>query len=427
MGGWWGLYYEGRDAYRATRLRDAALLWRRAAAAAREIGDAAGWFQATVWAAEATYLSGDPPAALALLLDARQREPDDAPAHEAWFARCLLFDIVRATRPQRARLGALLADLRAYAAGCAVPAGDLPHLEAVFCEAIGDWQRALDHWETAWQRRDGTGRTKSEFGNRAAALCLRLDRWDACRDWIEAIGRAGDDQFASAVALVQTQRRIDLALATGAPHAELAALLRALTDQTLATQRDQWSAALRDYAVRVHLLDPGATPNPAAGADTGPATGSEQGPADPAADPAHPLHPARAELRHRHPDRHDVHSRFDARLLFLDYRLACLRHAARLPPRDDKYHRQPDALTRLAPAATPAGNPSADQRSASAATPAKPPDLATRLDQARAAAGWAMAYAQKLDGWLQCDWRQRAVTARRERIEAIAAAVGLGR
>jgi hypothetical protein len=110
--------------------------------------------------------------------------------------------------------------------------------------------------------------------------------------------------------------------------------------------------------------------------------------------------------------------------LDLDCRLACLRHAAGLPPGDDKYHRQPDDLTRLAPAATPAGNPRADQRSASATTPAKLPDLATRLHQARAAAGWAMAYAQKLDDWLQCDWHQREVTARRERIEATARALG---
>lgn len=406
MGGWRGLSDEAWDAYRAGRKRDAALLWRRAAAAAREFGDAAGWFQATVRAADATDLSGDPPAALALLLDARQREPDDAPAFEAWLARASLFDIVLTTRPERARLEALLADLRAYAAGRAVPAGDLPALEARYCQAIGDWQRALDQCETAWQRHDGSGYLKSGVNDQAAALCLRLDRPDACRDWIDAMGRAGDDKFAP-VATGQTQRRIDLALATGAPHAELAALLRTLTDQTLATQRDEWSALLREYAVRIHLLDPGAATGPAAGPTAGPD------------DPVHPLHPARAELRRRNPDRQDVHRRYDSRLLFLDYRLTCLRHAAGLPPRDDKYHRQPDDLTRV----TPTGG-GADQRSASAAKPAGTPDLPTRLHKARAAADWAMAYARQLDTWLQCDWRQREVTARRERIEAIAAALG---
>lgn len=130
MGGWRDLNEEASEAYRAGSFRDAALLWRRAAAAARAIGDEAGWFKTTVSAAEAIKLSGDPPAALALLLDARQREPVDAAVYEAWLARKRLFDIVGATHPERPRVDALLADLRTYAAGRSVPAGDLPSLDA---------------------------------------------------------------------------------------------------------------------------------------------------------------------------------------------------------------------------------------------------------------------------------------------------------
>ncbi len=54
-----------------------------------------------------------------------------------------------------------------------------------------------------------------------------------------------------------------------------------------------------------------------------------------------------AELCRRQPHRHNLHLRDEARILFLDYRLACLRHAAGLPPVDDLFCRQPDDLTRL--------------------------------------------------------------------------------
>lgn len=74
------------------------------------------------------------------------------------------------------------------------------------------------------------------------------------------------------MALWQTQRGIDLALATAAPHAELAALLRTLTDQTLATQRDEFAAILREASVRIYLLDPGLAPRPAPTAEPAHAT-----------------------------------------------------------------------------------------------------------------------------------------------------------
>ncbi len=396
------LHEDALDANKAGRYADEALLWRRAAAAALEIGDRAGWFKATVEAAAATQLVGDSQTALALLLDARQSEPADAPILNVWAARTLMYGIVRTTRPERGRLDALLEDLCGYAAGRPVPAADLAALEAAFLDTVGDPRSALARCETAWQVHDGAGYSKCWSAAAAARLCVGLDRPAACRDWIEAIGRADNDKFAR-VAIRQTQRRLDLALAECAPPADLTALLRTLTDRTLTTQAGDLAADLRDYAIRVHLLDP------------------ENG------DPAHRLHPAWGELRRRLPHRWNVHYRFDARLLFLDYRLACLRHAAGLPAVDDKYHRQPDDLTQ---ARRPVGwversetHPARTQADPSPATP----DLPIRLHKARAAADWAMVYARKLDGWLQCDWRQLKVAEARARIEAIATALQLGR
>ena len=383
------LFSDATTAQNAARCGEAALLFRRAAAAALEVGDRAAWFRMLYWAAYSTNIAGDPRSALSLLVDALAGEPEDAPVLEAWLARVQSFDIQLDTRPERRRLEEGLQGLHAYAQGRGVPQADAMIWEGLFLDARGDWAAALARYEAGWQAHDGRGYGKPFFADEAAKTSLRLGCLPACRDWIEAQGRAAKADRANQK-ILHTQRRLDLALAEGAPQPDLTALLRRLTDQTLPTQLPRRAAELREYTVRVRLRDP--------------ALG----------DPADPLHPARGELRRRQPHRHHVHLRWEARLLFLDYRLACLRHAAGLPPLDDRFYRQPDDLTRVR---------RADKRSASAIAP----DLAARLHKARTAADWAMAYARKLDGWLQCDWREQEVAGRRGRIEVIAAGLGLGK
>lgn len=370
------LFKEGRQAYRADRNAEAALLYRSAASAALELGDRTAWFKSIVWAASATGSKGDIQTSLALLLEARQSEPEDAPQYEAWMSRKLLFHITKATRPERARLEQLLADLRSYATIHHAPAADLLVLEGTLFESCGDWQASLCRFEAAWQTSDGIGYYKSYVAYNAAYMCLQLGRFAACRDWLAALDRCGD----TCVPRWRAELALKLALAEGQPFATLLSQLRTYADLAAGVQRDETAEVARELFARTHLLDPNA--------------------GDPAAD----FHPSRAELRQRFRHRQDVHFRYETHLLYLDYFLACLRYTAGVPATDDSFYCQPQQVP---PHLTPSDS---DQ-------------FQCRLRKARASFRSTLSYARHLDNLLECDWRQREVQARSERIEEIARAV----
>lgn len=371
---------EGYQAYRADRMAEAALLFRRAASAALELGNRTAWFSHTVWAALATSQKGDVQTGLSLLLEARQSEPEDAPQLDAWSVRKQLFASVLSIRPERARLEQLFTDLRSYMINHRVPAGDFPDLEGDLLGACGDWRASLACYEAAWQAYDGRGYFKFNKAVSAARRCLRLGQLASCRDWIAALDDCKEEEHLAS-ALQGAELTLLLALAEGQPFPFLLAHLRTYSDRASSCQRYAVIDEVRELTARVYLLDP----------DAG----------DPAAD----FHPTRAELRRSLKDRQDVQGRYDAHLLHLDYRLACLRHAARVPAVDDYYYSQPQQVpARL--------------------TPTDPDQFQRRLHKARAAAQSTLRYARHLDKLLECDYRQREVQARSERIEEIALAVG---
>lgn len=367
---------EAMQAYQAERSAEAALLFRSAASAALELGDRAAWFKYIVWAADATYMRGDMQTSLALLLEARQSEPKDVPQFEAWLARKELFFITNSTRPERARLEQLVTDLRSYATIHRVPQGDLPSLEGNLFLFCGDWCMALAFYEAAWQAHDGYGFLKSDSAYSAALCCLRLGRLAACRDWIVASADFGDEGWVTHHSFQRIELTLRLALAGGQPFASLLPSLRIFTERATSNGVDE----VREFIARVHLFDP----------DAG----------DPAAD----FHPTRAELRRPLKNRQDVHYRYDSHLLHLDYRLACLRHAASVPAVDDLYYYQP-------------------QQVPPHLTPADPIEFQRRLHKARAAVRSTLRYARHLDNLIECDYRQREVQARSERVEEIARSV----
>jgi hypothetical protein len=371
---------EGREAYLASRMAEAALLYRRAASAALEIGDRIAWFKNMAWAADASFLKGDTQVSLSMLLEARQSEPEDASPREAWMARKLLFYISLSTRPERARLEQLLTDLRSYANTHRSAAGDLLSLEGVLFHFCGDYRTALARFEAAWQAYDvNSGEIKSSSPYVAADCCLELGQLSACKDWIAALDQCLD----SVTTRWSAEITLRLALAEGRPFATLLSHLRTYTNRATGLQRADVADKLARLIARIHLLDPHA--------------------GDPAAD----FHPSRAELRRPPSDRQCVHGRYDAHLLHLDYRLASLRHAAGIPAVDDLYYYQPQqAPVRL--------------------TPVDPDQFQGRLHRARAAAKSTLRYARHLDTLLECDYRQREVQARSERIEEIARAIDFG-
>jgi hypothetical protein len=161
---------------------------------------------------------------------------------------------------------------------------------------------------------------------------------------------------------------------------QLIPLLRSLQEQASILQLRAASDAVRELTTYIHLLDTNA------------------------GNPADSHHPARQELRRRPANLEDVDSRFDAHLLLLDYRLACLRYAAGIAPVDDLYYTRP-------------------QQTPAAVVPSDPVQFAMALRKVRAAIRWAMQHAERLDGMLECDWRQREVAKRVERVEEIAGRV----
>jgi hypothetical protein len=370
---------EARQSYLEGRYAESALVYRRAAAAALDIGDRAAWFGHTSWAASATKNLGDLPSALALFLAARQAEPEDAPQFEAWMARKDLIDITLATHPEVTRLESLFGDLRGYALTNHVCRGDIPYLEAEFRRMKGEWSAALNGCETAWREHDGSGYLKSKTAYTAAQCALQLGQRSVCADWIEAM--SGCDQEFRTTPAIRSEMALKLAVAEGRDPHEVATKLRTYADAVVGIDEAVSVAALREVTARVHLLD------------------STNG------DPAARRHPSRRELCRRCPRRYSVERRYGARVLLLDYRLACLRHAVGVPPVDDVYY------TRF-------------QRVPTHVVPSDAAVFARRLRKARAAAQWAMRYAEELDGMLRCNWRQQDVRARMTRIEQIAQAVG---
>jgi len=369
---------EAHESYRSDRMGEAALLFRRAASAALEVGDRRAWFEHTVWAAQANSQLGDRPASLALVMAARLDEPEDAPEHEAWMTRKLVFSNVRETCPEIARLQGYLEDLHDFAATHNVAKGDLPEIEGHLMVSCGDWSKAVSANERSWSEHDGRGYLKIDKARVAALCALRIGETTVCKDWLKAM--ADCDREWEVNAIYRAEVEVRLALYEGKPACELIGLLRSLEDRSIAAQDAEVKDNLRELAVRVHCLDSGS------------------------GDPATRRHPARQELRHRVADWHSVSAKYDARLLFLDYRLACLRDAAGIPPVEDFYYTHPQFV----PAHL---------------TPSRVSVLSERLRRARVAAQRALRFGAGLDAMLGCDWRQREVRSRIERIEQIGDAI----
>lgn len=369
---------EARASYRQGRYDEAALVFRRAAAAALDIGNQAAWFEYTVWAALAKTEQGDLLAAMRLLLEARSQEPNDAPQYEAWLARKGQFEITFACAPELPRLQLLLQELQNYGARNHVPAADIECVEAELLLARGFWAKSLVCSESAWTKHDGKGTVKYGIACCAMAAATRLGHTAVAHEWLVVLQGCGNDNF-SDKAFRNAEENLKLALAEKGSFATVEPLLRTLADHAISLQVNSITDRLRELSTRVHLLDALA------------------------GDPCSRHHPARSTLRQRPANRNSVFDRYAARLLVLDYRLAALRFVVGIPPVDDLYYSCPQQTS----------------------LPAPPKQIALirkRLAKAHAAASWVRIYARHLDDVLECDWRQREIQARCTRINDIAKA-----
>lgn len=367
---------EATAAYSAGRFDEAALLFRRMAAAALEVGERAMWFEAFVWAAISTRLVGDLRKALGLLIEARQSEPQHAPPYLGWIVRKQLFWISLDINPQRRTLEHLLDELRTHAREHGVPAAEFLVLEGDLLELHGDWQGRLERCESAWQAYDDEQTSlKSDLGSGAAVCCIELGRFAECREWLaEAAAASTSAEFVQHVAERLARIETCLALAECQRCDVIESTLRRYIDRAMGMQSTRREDRVRELVARVHLLNP------------------QKG------DPAKSLHPSYMELCRLPRCRQSVHLLYRAHRVHLDYRIACLRYAVGVPPVDDLYYNRPQ------------GSP---ERSPTDGAP-------LRLRRARASLRSTLRWARHLDELIECDWRQREIEARRERIDELA-------
>ncbi len=370
---------EAWRASRASRSAEAALLFRSTASAALAVGNRAVWFKAMVQAGISTAISGDCRGGLKLLLEARQSEPEEAPRRDAWLSRLYLAHITLSARPERSRLERLVADLRVYAGNDRQLANDVSEFEVQWAMRCGDCGKALGLCEATYQLPELAESSRQYLAYLAAGICTELGRFSDSREWLAALKRW---KGSATVERYIADAGLDLALAEGQSPVMLRELLRIYMDRASEVQRDDTADILSESIVRVHLLD----------LDAG--------------DPAGESHPSRAEFLRLPKMRQDVHNLFSRHLRYLDYRLACLRFAAGVPPVDDCFYRSP-------------------QRVPASLIPAHCEEFQSRLRKARTVAKATLRYALHLDNLLACNCRQLEVQARSERIEEIArAAVG---
>lgn len=368
---------EARWAKTEDRHRDAALLYRQAASLALDLGDRAAWFSNTVNAAIATSFMGERSLALSLLLAARQQEPQGGDGY-SWTSRLWVFTILLNVNPDIRRLQAVLEDLRSYPGRCEsdlrAKEGDVHRMRWNWIAALVSYEGAYASWE------EPSYIIKSSHAYCAAICSLRLGRYSACLEWANAVATA-DDEFEIYRERCNAAVLLRLAMIQKRSPSELKKHIRKVIDCVMTSDDAAGFADNRDLVVRAWLLVP------------------EEG------DPRNSLHPAFAEYRRRIKDPEDLLGRFDKCLLFLDYRIACMRYAVGIAPTDDLYYQSPQIVS--GPITLIQGN-------------SFPP----RLRKAHIAAQRALCVAERIDTLLECDWRQKEIRGRIERIEEIAKATG---
>ncbi|MFT5328713.1 MAG: hypothetical protein ACI8P0_006628 [Planctomycetaceae bacterium] len=374
------LHQDAITALTAGRHREALLLFRQAARDAEQLGDRAAWFQELVWAADCAAQIGDVPQAQRLLLEARAGEPPDRPNYEAMVLRLRSLDTAIGINCELPRLLDYLEDLRSFAHEHPVPPADLEYFAARIEADRGNFANALDGFERAWQTYvPPKGYIKESHADWCIRCCLALRDANAAHQWITVL-EGVESSFYNERKLLAARHSLHLGLFEAEAFPKLHARLREYEDAAAINDDSEGQDECQFARVRVHMLNP----------DGG--------------DPADRSHPARQALTRRLNNRWSIHARFDCRLLFLDYRLAALRFAAGIEAVDDLYYTKP-------------------QQVPDRITPLDRKVFTKRLQKARAALGWALAYARKLDTGLECDWRQAAVNQRRDRIAQIEQAV----
>lgn len=365
-------FEEGFTAYKANRCREAALLFASAKETARLSGNNAEMFKAGFWEAESWNQAGEFRRAYARLFAILADTPEGAPAYERWLAEKKSFYLWQILgQRSRTERASRLERLEAFASSHPdIPLGDLPELMAKLAKDAADWAEALRRYEEAWTVYDDKGFLKNGKAFGALYALLRLDRREEALRWLDLLGQTEQDWAGGRSCFHQGQAL--LALFSMGDKAELDAARCALEEDLVGTQCGEAADTCRYFIVRLWLL---LRPND---------------------DPEDRYQPARHLLRQKP----ETGRCWNRSLAITDYRLAAVRHAAGVPPCDDYFYRQPQAVSNLV------NSPNPD-------------NLARRVKRARMICAHLRQEALILDRLNECTWYSGEALAREERLEEI--------
>jgi hypothetical protein len=369
------LYNQGCRCYEGGKYREACLLFLQASDLAFAMQDQVSWYEYKGWAAVTLVAADEYSKAMVHLLELRLNEPANRSDLMAWTTKTNMVLIALTTRPVRAKLAEFMGELKDFSRIYNTPIADISYLEGQILRERGSLQSALLSSEKAWGSHNGQGIMKHSFALNAAECCLALNHLTQSKEWllasIETNENTSDKNAVIAIL------NLKLALVELAPTQLLHKLMREFEDIVLLIQDKSWQDTLSEFNSRVALLT------------------------QPAVDPINNSHPAKQSLLQRILEYQNVHTQYERRILLSDFRLAALRYCVSIPPVDDLYYAKPQQLQ----------------------PPSKDLDiheLKKRLQRALSSCAKAERYGKKIDDMLECDWRQKAVQGRRERINEIA-------
>ena len=367
-------------AYAEGRYGEAAVLFDREREDARDRKDRSRYLRDTVWAGICYQLAGRPTRAMALFVEVMDQCDVHPNQKDEWLVHVQLCEILRDYVGNRRTLSDQLHRLKVLeGVNPYWTRSDVLWLESGILEAEGRWNDACRLLEQAWV---AGRRTFMKFliAEYAVRIHLAAGRDHEARQWALRLDETERHFSESRVASLEAHARLAL---WDNDLVALDRISRQLADETAGLQRPLWEGRALRIRIRASLLKP----------DLG--------------DPMDLAHPARQLLRVRLRGGITREELFQRRLLLLDYRLACLRYAAGLLPKETLYGRSSEADI------TCRGS-KLDVR-----------EFTLRLGKVTQALRTVRIRARSLDASFDCAWRTREVQRRHQAVEALAYECGV--
>lgn len=373
------LFSQAMSHYKAGEYTQAEKYFAMAAQAAAENEDWIFQHESLVWQVASLSLNSQYKQAMSIAFEALLLESSYQQSWESfasWLLRKKIFECTCHVADEYTKIESKLADLLSYANTHAVPKHDPEVIQADWFRDRGDFKQALQHYERAnLLHEDSYGYLKCGYADSASLCAMHLKQFDTAIDWINLIDNTAERQqgFINYILINQAFVKFTLARTQGQAFTQLKSLHMDIDN--INPYLDEGKTSRREAQFYLALLNP----------DGG--------------DPNHKAHPSRRLLLWSHTIIEQRFEVFYYLILVLDYRLACLRYIAGLPPHDDEWREfvKPDAIN-------------IEDKV----------EFARRLKKVQTVATSTIKRAKLLDKILQCSYRTEKTQKRINAINAIA-------